>query len=220
MRLGELATERTRQQALSDFEQLWDWRRRVADLYGRVRSISGPAGWRVWRAERDALFADHPQSPLDAERRARFKGLAYFDYDPALRLHANLVPAQTARELLDVGPDGTASLLPFACTEGLENQLGSELTVYWIEGYGGGVFLPFADATNGRETFAGGRYLLDTIKGADLGRTGEKVLLDFNFAYNPSCAYSERWTCPLPPPSNRFPREVRAGERLPEKADY
>ena len=78
------------------------------------------------------------------------------------------------------------------------------------------MFLPFADATGGTETFAGGRYLLDTIKGADLGRAGERILLDFNFAYNPSCAYSERWTCPLPPPSNRLSEAVRAGEQRPE----
>jgi uncharacterized protein (DUF1684 family) len=207
-------SEFNRYQALSEFEQLWDWRRRVADLYGRVRSSAGLAGWQLWRAERDRLFATHPQSPLDAERRARFGGLTYFDYDPALRLYAELVAAMTTeRESLDIGRDGTASLLPFARTDGLESQLGNELTLYWIEGYGGGVFLPFADATNGTDTFAGGRYLLDTIKGADLGGTRGRIILDFNFAYNPSCAYSERWTCPLPPASNRLVRAVCGGER-------
>jgi uncharacterized protein (DUF1684 family) len=209
-----LVSEFNRYQALSEFEQLWDWRRRVADLYGRVRSSAGLAGWQLWRAERDRLFATHPQSPLDAERRARFRGLTYFDYDPSLRLCVELVAATTtAQESLDIGQDGTASLLPFARTDGLESQLGNELTLYWIEGYGGGVFLPFADATNGTDTFAGGRYLLDTIKGADLGGTRGRIILDFNFAYNPSCAYSERWTCPLPPASNRLVRAVCGGER-------
>jgi uncharacterized protein (DUF1684 family) len=212
-----LVSEFNKHQALSEFEQLWDWRRRVADLYGCVRSSAGPAGWQLWRAERDRLFAAHPQSPLDAERRARFSGLTYFDYDPALRLYAELVAATTTqRESLDIGRDGTAKLLPFACTNGLKGQLGNELTLYWIEGYGGGVFLPFADATNGTDTFAGGRYLLDTIKGADLGRTRGRIILDFNFAYNPSCAYSERWTCPLPPASNRLVRAVCGGERHPQ----
>jgi uncharacterized protein len=211
-----LVSDFNRQQALLDFEQLWDWRRRVADLYGHVRSRAGLAGWQLWRAERDTLFAAHPQSPLDAERRARFRGLTYFDYDPGLRLCAQLVAAATAeRESLDLGRDGTANLLPFARTEGLESHFGNELTLYWIEGYGGGVFLPFADATNATDTFAGGRYLLDTIKGADLGRTRGRILLDFNFAYNPSCAYSERWTCPLPPASNRLVRAVCGGERHP-----
>jgi uncharacterized protein len=211
------ASESARRQTLSDFEQLWDWRRRMAELYARVRSSAGLAAWELWRAERDRLFATHPQSPLDPERRARFAGLTYFDYDPALRLCADLAVAPAARrESLNVGRDGTVSLFPFACTNGLEARLGKELTLYWIEGYGGGVFLPFADATGGTETFAGGRYLLDTIKGADLGRAGERILLDFNFAYNPSCAYSERWTCPLPPPSNRLSEAVRAGEQRPE----
>jgi hypothetical protein len=210
------ATPTDRARAVEEFASLWDWRRRVADLYGRVRAISGQAGWDLWRAERDQLFADHPQSPLEGERRARFAGLSYFDYDPALCLTAALVAvADAGRQSLNAGRDGAVALLPFARTEGLERPLGSELTLYWIEGYGGGVFLPFADETNGGETYAGGRYLLDTIKGADLGRSGECVLLDFNFAYNPSCAYSDRWTCPLPPAANRLPQPVRAGERRP-----
>jgi hypothetical protein len=83
-----------------------------------------------------------------------------------------------------------------------------------IEGYGGGVYLPFADATSGATSYGGGRYLLDTVKGADLGMEEGRLVLDFNFAYNPSCAYDPRWTCPLPPPANRLPVDVRAGERV------
>ena len=110
--------------------------------------------------------------------------------------------------------DPTVTLVPFAMTIGLKAALGKELTLYWIEGYGGGVFLPFGDATNGRESFAGGRYLLDTIKSADLGSDGAgRLILDFNFAYYPSCAYSEAWVCPLSPPENRLPGAIRAGER-------
>jgi uncharacterized protein (DUF1684 family) len=106
-------------------------------------------------------------------------------------------------------------MLPFARTAGLRQRLGDELTLYWIGGYGGGVFLPFKDATSGRETYGGGRYLLDTIKSADLGTTADgAVILDFNFAYNPSCAYSDRWTCPLAPAANQLPAAVRAGERM------
>ncbi|GLS21105.1 hypothetical protein GCM10007874_41220 [Labrys miyagiensis] len=104
----------------------------------------------------------------------------------------------------------------FAQTHGLRDGLGVELTLYWIEGYGGGVFLPFTDETSGVETYGGGRYLLDTIKGADLGpvRPGSVLFLDFNFSYFPSCAYSSRYVCPLAPPTNRLPRPVHAGERL------
>ena len=90
-----------------------------------------------------------------------------------------------------------------------------ELELYWLEGYGGGLYLPFADATSGTETYGGGRYLLDTVKGADLGTEGDRLVLDFNFAYNPSCAYDPRWVCPLSPPANRLPVEIRAGERVP-----
>ena len=91
---------------------------------------------------------------------------------------------------------------------------GGPLELYWLDAYGGGVFLPFADATRGRETYGGGRYLLDTVKGADLGMQDDRLVLDFNFAYNPSCAYDARWACPLSPPANRLELEVRAGERM------
>ena len=87
------------------------------------------------------------------------------------------------------------------------------LELYWLQGYGGGVFLPFGDATNGLETYGSGRYLLDSVKGADLGMAGERIVLDFNFAYNPSCSYDPRWACPLTPPENRLPIEITAGER-------
>jgi uncharacterized protein (DUF1684 family) len=81
----------------------------------------------------------------------------------------------------------------------------------------GGVFLPFVDATSGTETYGGGRYLLDTIKGADLGAVGSDgtLVLDFNFSYFPSCAYSSRYVCPLAPSGNRLSGAVRAGERHP-----
>jgi uncharacterized protein (DUF1684 family) len=195
------------------FADLWDWRREIAELYGRVRAAPGRPGWEIWRAERDRLFAAHPQSPLDPEDRAGFAGLPYFDYDAALSFTVALAPCAGPPESIDLGRDGTIRLAPFARTAGLTERLGGELTLFWIEGYGGGVFLPFADTTSGRETYAGGRYLLDTIKGADLGRAGERAVLDFNFVYHPSCAYSDRWTCPLSPADNRLPLAVRAGER-------
>jgi hypothetical protein len=89
------------------------------------------------------------------------------------------------------------------------------LGLYWLEGYGGGVFLSFTDATSGEASYGAGRYLLDTVKGADLGMVGERLVLDFNFSFNPSCAYDSRWACPLAPAENRLPVEVRAGELLP-----
>jgi uncharacterized protein (DUF1684 family) len=149
--------------------------------------------------------------------RRTFAGLALFDYDPALRCAVDLAPApEAARHDLSGGRDGYVQLIPFARTDGLHARLGGELTLYWLGGYGGGVFLPFRDATTGRTTFGGGRYLLDGIKGADLGMDGGgRAILDFNFAYNPSCAYSARWICPLAPLANELPVAITAGERMP-----
>ena len=202
---------------LENTASLQDWRRQVADLYAAVRTMPAEAGWGQWRDVRDRLFREHRQSPLAAARRQRFRGIRYFSYDPALRFEVGLRPA-IGRETIRVeaGKDGAMVLRPYALTDGLEGALGRELTLYWIEGYGGGTFLPFGDASNGEETFAGGRYLLDTIKSADLGATSQgRTILDFNFAYYPSCAYSEAWVCPLSPIENRLPAAIRAGERNP-----
>ena len=87
------------------------------------------------------------------------------------------------------------------------------LSLFWLLGYGGGVFLPFRDATAGQETYGGGRYLLDRIKHADLGRVGDRAVIDFNYAYNPSCAYNPRWVCPPSPQENELRPAIRAGER-------
>lgn len=197
----------------TDIAALWQWRRTVGDLYAAVRAMEPREAWRHWRAARDGLFREHPQSPLEAPN--RFEGLDLFPYDPTLRFAVALQPAPAGRTRdIFVGNDGWVKVTAFATTRGLEAVLGGELTLYWMEGYGGGVWLPFQDATSGAESYGGGRYLLDTIKGADLGwDAGGRAILDFNFAYNPSCAYSPRWVCPLAPPENRLPGRVAAGER-------
>lgn len=203
---------------MGDAEDLWDWRQQIADLYHDVRRGQDAAmAWRHWCATRAALFRTHPQSPIEPAGRTGYEAPAMFPYDPAWRLEVRLVPAPPQRLAVATGADGTTAMRAFARTDGLRERLNGELILYWIEGYGGGVFLPFADATSGAETYGGGRYLLDTIKGADLGavRPGGTLLLDFNFAYFPSCAYSSRYVCPLAPPENRLPIAVRAGERLP-----
>jgi uncharacterized protein len=195
----------------------WDWRRKVADLYYNVRSNSDvKVAWRLWCESRTGMFRTHPQSPIEPADRTTFDGPAMFPYDPKLRFLVRLGPSSSEHLTFATGADGNTAMRAFARTDGLREKLGRELTLYWIEGYGGGVFLPFADETCGTETYGGGRYLLDTIKGADLGpvhRDGT-LLLDFNFSYFPSCAYSSRYACPLAPPTNRLPRPVRAGERL------
>ena len=194
--------------------ELLDWKRRVFALYADVRSAGDPeSAWRGWRDGRDTLFRGHPQSPLSPEGRERFSGLRYFEYDRAFRVLGEL--ARGDDELRDVTAS-TGETVRFRRFGAVRFELAGEqreLSLYWLEGYGGGVFLPFADATGGRETYGGGRYLLDTVKGADLGEADGRLVLDFNFAYNPSCAYDPRWVCPLSPPENRFDTAVRAGEQ-------
>ena len=198
-----------------EFLALSDWRRRVFDLYREVRAASDPAeAWRRWRAARDDLFARHPQSPLPEHERASFGGVDYFDYDPSARALATIAPI--APQTLDI-PTSQDSAFRFTRFGKAEFELRGQslaLELYWIEGYGGGIYLPFGDATSGTTTYGGGRYLLDTVKGADLGAEGDLLVLDFNFAYNPSCAYDSRWSCPLAPPANRLALDIRAGERL------
>jgi hypothetical protein len=195
---------------------LWDYRRQLADLYHEVRRAGpGEEAWMIWRVGRDELFRDHVQSPLDVAGRGGFRELPYYAYDPAWRFEAVLQPLQDGASISigHSGPGETA-FHPFGYADlGISGQR-IRVTFYWLEGYGGGVFVPFGDLTNENETYGGGRYLLDSAKGADLGSHDGKVILDFNYAYHPSCVHSNRWSCPLAPAENRFPIEVRAGERL------
>ena len=111
--------------------------------------------------------------------------------------------------------DGTYGFSRFAQARFEVGDVSAALELYWLDGYVGGLFVPFRDATGGKETYGAGRYVLDTGKGADLGMEDERLVLDFNFAYNPSCAYDPQWVCPLAPPPNRLDVAIRAGERAP-----
>jgi len=195
--------------------ELLDWKRRVFELYAEIRAASDPeAAWARWREVRDELFAAHPQSPLPEAARAGFRGLPYFPYEAELRVLADLEPAEPEpREL--AGSAGSTVLFTRFALAGFD--LAGErhsLELYWLEGYGGGIFLPFGDATGGDETYGPARYVLDSVKGADLGMEGGRLVLDFNFAYNPSCSYDDHWACPLCPPPNRLRIPIRAGERI------
>jgi uncharacterized protein (DUF1684 family) len=207
---------------------LADWRRSVAEMYAawRNESESDPEGaTQRLRAAREELFRNHPQTPLKEQDRARFGGLSYFPYDPAYRFTATVEPAAPpAPNQLALAMQLPASVTPqfsfrLIGRARLSGPLaGAVLPVFWMEGYAGGLFVPFRDATSGSETYGAGRYLLDTVKAADLGgdwRRGE-LLLDFNTAYHPSCAYDPKWNCPLAPPQSRLTLPVAAGERLPE----
>lgn len=196
---------------------LADWRRRMNALYAAVRAEQNPeAAWSLWRDGRNQMFHDHPQSPIAVERRTTYKEIPLYDYDPSWRLLVATEPMVDEHALAaDGGNDGTIRMHTFARTLGLRDKLGQELTLYWIDGYGGGIFLPFKDTTAGSETYLGGRYLLDGIKGADLGETRDgRMVLDFNFCYHPSCCHSPAWVCPLAPVENHVRTAIRAGEKL------
>jgi len=192
---------------------LLDWRRRVSALYAAARAATDPeTGWRTWRDGRDELFATHPDSPLDEAARERFSGLPYAAYDPAMRFEAVVERAEPQR--LEV-PTATDGVVPFERVGVVPLDEIGRLDVWWLDSYGGGIFLPLRDGSAGATTYGGGRYLLDTVKGADLGGTGERLVVDLNFAYHPSCAYDPRWSCPLAPEGNRITTPLEAGEQLP-----
>ena len=191
---------------------LLDWRRRVQAFYAEVRAAADPAtGHASWRVGRDKLFAHHPQSPLLPPDRETFTGLPVAPYDPALRFQVALdTDVEPGHFEVVTGTDGVVAFDKAGAVH--LPGLGS-LDVWWLAAYGGGIFLPLRDGLAGRGIYGGGRYVLDTAKGADLGpgAAGELVV-DLNFAYNPSCAYDPAWTCPLAPAGNRLAAEVFAGE--------
>ena len=209
--------------SVADRLSLADWRRRIATLYADVRAMAAtdPAtALAHWRAVRERLYREHPQSPVPAADRPAFAA-RHFEHDPRLRFVVPVEPAPAPDpgamplELPNSGTDSPAFRrvghvrLPLPDGE-------RRLTVFWMAGYAGGLFIPFRDATNGRETYGAGRYLVDAAKSADLGAdpvTGA-LILDCNFATQPSCAFDPRWACPLAPPENRLDLEVCAGERL------
>jgi uncharacterized protein (DUF1684 family) len=205
---------------------LADWRRRVAELYVEVRAVAlaDPAGaWERWRAEREALYRGHPQSPVPAGDRAGFRA-RHWPYDDRLRASVRVSPSPSPGAGLALAPltlpnSGAESpafdrigVLPLPLPGGATR----DVPLFWMRGYSGGMFLPLGDATNGDQTYGAGRYLLDTAKSADLGGDPEAgtLVVDLNFAFQPSCAFDPRWACPLAPPESRVPVRVEAGERL------
>jgi uncharacterized protein len=207
----------------ADRAWLADWRRQIAALYAEVRALSASdpsVAHRHWREVRERLFREHPQSPVPRDARDGFIA-HHFEYEPALRFTVELQPAPP------VAPGALALQLPNSGADTLSfSRLGRvelpfadsprHLSVFWMAGYAGGLFIPFRDATNGTETYGAGRYLVDAAKSADLGgdpAAGTQIL-DFNFAFQPSCAFDPRWACPLAPPENCLDLPIQAGERL------
>jgi uncharacterized protein len=193
---------------------LLDWRRRVAAIYAEVRATPEPrAAHQAWQTARNALLATHPESPVPASERAVFSGVPVAPYDPALRFHVAVdSDVEPARIEVSTGTDG---IVPFERAGVVHLPGVGDLDVWWLVGYGGGIFVPIRDTRNDGATYPGGRYVLDTVKGADLGGDDGHLIVDLNFAYNPSCAYDPAWACPLAGPGNTVPVPVTAGELMP-----
>jgi uncharacterized protein (DUF1684 family) len=197
-----------------DLFDLVDWRRRVGDLY----RIEGDNALARFRQGRDELFRTHPQSPIEPQERASFQGLRYFASDPSYEVRAHLEPGKGTELAIETG--GEDGAVRYRRAGVLSFQLGGQecrLTIFSLVQYAGGLFVPFRDATSGHETYGGGRYLFDTAKDTDglvlaISPGSPDVAIDFNYAYNASCAYSPRWACPLAPPENHLQMAIRAGE--------
>ena len=161
------------------------------------------------------MMRSHPQSPLPPGDPLRASGVPYWPYNAALRWEVPVEPAARPQRIeIDTGPDGVTRLEQAGWVT-LPDPVGRRLALWWLDQYAGGLFLPFRDATAGSGSYGGGRYLLDTAKGADLGSAAQSLVIDLNFLYHPSCRYDGRWVCPLAPADNTIDVAVRAGERLP-----
>ncbi len=217
---GAYETQYPNELALDDtagYLELLDWRRHVSELYVELRRRPADDQTLAWfREEKDRLYRDHPQSPIPAEQRRTFGGLAYWPFDPGARVVARLVPGPRRPADMATSTHESMRFVRLGELELTYQGQACALSAFWLDSYAGGLFVAFRDATSGRESYGGGRYLLDTSKGADLGSdvAERTVVLDFNYAFHPSCTYDPRWMCPLAPPENRLPLSIRAGERL------
>lgn len=185
------------------------WRQQVHALYADVRAAADPAaGHALWVERRTALFREHPASARTGDQE-----LVHAPYDPGLRFELPVRPAEPLEWSVPTGTDG---VVPFSRVGRFDLPGLGSLDVWWLASYGGGLFVPVRDATAGRVTYGAGRYLLDTVKGADLGRTPQGAwVVDLNFAYNPSCVYDPSWACPLAPAGNRLDAPAPVGELMP-----
>src|ERR1700737_1010841 len=169
-----------------------------------VKSVSDPE-LKSFRTEKDRVFSKDPHSPLLPGQRRAFKGLAYFEENPRLVIHGTIdrnVEAGEVRMATSAGDEQVYQrygVVRFA----VDGQP-TDVTLYRPED-SNELFIPCRDATAGKETAGAGRYL-------ELHAHGDDVTIDFNYAYNPNCAYDPSWSCPVPPPENWLKVPIRAGE--------
>jgi hypothetical protein len=165
----------------ADVLTLLDWKRTIFELYAAIRaSTDVEAAWRRWRDVRERLFRMHPQSPVPQTGRKEFRGCRYFEYDTAARVLAEMSALPLEHREIVTSTGVSYSFTRFG--EGTFELYGRRCSLeLWLDGYGGGVFVPFGDGTSGETTYPAGRYLLDTVKGADLGSSEGRLVFDFNF---------------------------------------
>jgi uncharacterized protein (DUF1684 family) len=157
------------------------------------------------RAGKDDFFRHSPQSPISQADRAAFEGLSYYEptADLIFTVPVDVVDPEPVQVGTTTGEERTYHKVATA-TIGVD---GTDVTLALYSTGHPGLFLPFRDATSGSETYGAGRYL-------DVEPDGDgTVTLDFNYAYAPFCAYSEAYSCALPPYDNWFEVPIRAGER-------
>ena len=202
---------------------LINWRREIFSIYDEVRSEEdGIVAWNKWKDKRENLFKFHPESPtFDPKKQSGFNDVpVLYSYNQKFSLFSKFELISNSDIIqLNTDENSITRLKPFIKTTNLKDFLGIELTIFKIEGYGGGLFLPFTDigCKSGGAHYEGGRYLIDTVKGADLGELKtDELRLDFNFSYNPSCSYNSKWTCPILKNFNRISILVDAGEKKPK----
>lgn len=159
-----------------------------------------------FRAAKDEFFAQHPQSPLTPEQRRGFVGLIYFPENEALRLEVQVERLFDQQPIqMQTSTGGAQTYIRYARFKFQVDGQDAELTIYQNEN---GYFLPFVDSLAGTETYPAGRYLEPEAL------PGDRFFVDFNLAYNPSCAYNEMWSCPITPAENRLKLPIRAGEKI------
>ncbi len=162
-----------------------------------------------FRAQKDEFMRFGRDSPFSHSDQGAFQGLGYFDPDPAFRFEATLKRYQTESSVMMTTNKGTRQL--FNKVGLFDLVVGGQpvqLQAYQsAEREDPNLFLPFKDATSGRETYGAARYLDMRVEHDD------NYLVDFNYAYNPYCAYNEGYACPLPPTENVLRVAIRAGER-------
>lgn len=196
---------------MTNWRNILDWRQKVAALYQPISSSGSlEREWAGFVAARRTLIHSHAAAMSVPDADAPH----YFVYNPAFALQSHFEAIDAGSSYtVSGGYDGPISFKAIARSIELSPMLGCELTLYWLEQYGGGLFLPFKDASCGTATYAGGRYLIDSVKSAFLGISENGALrLDFNYSYFPSCAHDDRYICPLSPLENTLPVFIAAGE--------